>query len=215
MRIIIAECSVTYTGRGETTLPKAVRAILIKADGAISIHADTNGNKPLNYMGARNQHTITVNKTTQTWVFENKKEAIEIEIYNIISETEYILEGAEPGLARAGTEKHLQAWLADHPQIFGEGTKLIGREHPTGAGAVDLFIQKANGTYVAVEVKRTAILNAVDQTTRYVEALNSTGEYGKVEGILAAVTIKPNTMKLAESRNITCVTVPENWATIK
>lgn len=214
MRIIIAECSVTYTGRGETTLPKATRAILIKADGAISIHADTNGNKPLNYMGAGNQHSILRKRGKEVWIFENKKEAIHVQIFTIISDTNHILEGAEPGLSRARTEKHLQAWLAENPQIFGEGSKLIGREYPTGAGPVDLFIQKADGTYAAVEVKRTAMLGAVDQASRYVEALNKAEEYGQVEGIVAAITIKPNTKLLAESRNIECVTIPENWGSL-
>lgn len=211
MQIIIAECSVIYTGRGNTTLPKAVRAILIKADGSVSIHADTNGNKPLNYMGAGNKHTVNKKGKTHYWIFENKKESIHITIYKILSNTEYELEGSEPGLARTGTEKHLQAWLADNVEIFGENTKFIGREYPTGAGAVDLLIQKADGTYVSVEVKRVAILNAVDQATRYVEALNASGEHGKVEGMIAALEIKPNTLKLAESRGIKCLQIPLDW----
>jgi RecB family endonuclease NucS len=39
MRLIVARCSVDYTGR-LTTLPEAVRLIMIKNDGGISIWHD-------------------------------------------------------------------------------------------------------------------------------------------------------------------------------
>ncbi|TMK25347.1 MAG: DUF91 domain-containing protein, partial [Actinobacteria bacterium] len=52
MRLIVARCSVTYTGRGSTHLPEAIRLLMIKADGTFMIWSDGGGSKvkPLNWM---------------------------------------------------------------------------------------------------------------------------------------------------------------------
>jgi RecB family endonuclease NucS len=207
MRIVVAVCEITYEGRGSTHLPKATRAIFIKADGAVSIHQDS-GTKPLNYMGAGNTMNETRRGRQRTWTFTMKKESILIKISKIISDQTVLLEGADPGLSRERTEHHLQAWIANNPECLGDGFTFVAREYPTGAGPVDLLMRDAEGRYVAVEVKRVAMLGAVDQTSRYVEALNSSGELGTVLGMVAALDIRPRTVALAEKRGFTCVVVP-------
>jgi endonuclease len=59
--------------------------------------------------------------------------------------------------------------------------------------------------YWAVEVKRVAGLDAVEQLTRYVEPLNRDPLLAPVGGILAAQTIKPQARMLAEDRRLRCV----------
>ena len=49
MRLVIARCSVDYTGRLTAHLPMANRLILMKADGSV-LHADDRAYKPLNWM---------------------------------------------------------------------------------------------------------------------------------------------------------------------
>jgi endonuclease len=51
VRLIIARCSVDYSGRLTAHLPLATRLILIKADGSLLIHSDA-GTKALNWMPA-------------------------------------------------------------------------------------------------------------------------------------------------------------------
>jgi len=46
MRIVIARCSVQYTGRLDTHLPEATRLIMVKADGCVAVHADGGAYKP-------------------------------------------------------------------------------------------------------------------------------------------------------------------------
>lgn len=212
MRVLIASCSVTYEGRGNTHLPRATRAILIKSDGSVSVHSDIS-NKPLNYMGAGNTLTITRKGRQQVWTFATKKETIEVRIHRLISDTSFMLDGAEPGLARQGTEHHLQAWIAAHPESLGSGWEVLAREYPTGAGAVDILAKDPNGQIVAVEVKRIAMLPSVDQAHRYVEALNQSGQHGLVRGMVAAVDVRPKTRAQAEKRGISWVEVDENWQT--
>jgi RecB family endonuclease NucS len=59
----------------------------------------------------------------------------------------------------------------------------------------------------AVEVKRVAGLEAVEQLTRYVEFLNRDTQLAPVGGVLAAQTIKPQARTLAEDRGLQCVVV--------
>lgn len=47
MRLVIAQCSVDYTGRLSTKMASAKRLILVKADGSVSIHSEF-GFRPLN-----------------------------------------------------------------------------------------------------------------------------------------------------------------------
>src|SRR5919107_166088 len=50
MRLIVARCEVTYTGRLSARLPEALRLLMIKSDGSVMVHADTGGYKPQNWM---------------------------------------------------------------------------------------------------------------------------------------------------------------------
>jgi len=50
MRLIVARCSVDYTGRLTARLPEALRLVIVKADGSVSVHADDRAYKPLNWM---------------------------------------------------------------------------------------------------------------------------------------------------------------------
>ena len=50
MRLIVARCSVEYSGRLSARLPEALRLVILKADGSVLVHADAGGYKPLNWM---------------------------------------------------------------------------------------------------------------------------------------------------------------------
>ena len=43
VRVVIARCTVDYQGRLTAHLPEAVRMIMVKADGCVSVHADGGG----------------------------------------------------------------------------------------------------------------------------------------------------------------------------
>ena len=214
MRIVVASCSVIYTGRGDTKLPQGVRALIIKDDGSISIHNDKS-NKPINYMGKDNVHTESIIDDITVWHFDTRKENLQVHIHELISDTNFELDIDDAGLIRDGTEDQLQAWLADNVWVFGPGCTLVSREYPTGAGPVDILIRDENGTPIAVEVKRIAMLGAVDQANRYVEALRQIEGFENTKGMVAALDIRPNTIKLAERRKIECVTIPSSWRTEK
>jgi RecB family endonuclease NucS len=61
--------------------------------------------------------------------------------------------------------------------------------------------------HVAIEVKRRATVDAVEQLTRYVEFLNRDPLLAPVRGVLAAQQVAPQARVLAEDRGFRVVTV--------
>lgn len=215
MRIVIANCSVVYSGRGDTQMKPAVRAIILKEDGSVSIHQDK-GTKALNYMGAKNVFTEEMGKDFDgnevlLWRFDMRRENLTIHMHDVISDTAFELEGEDEGLIRDGTEDHLQEWLSLNPTALGGDYTLVQREFQTGAGPVDLLVQDKDGSYIAVEVKRVAMLPAVDQVGRYVNAIKEMVGYENVRGLVAALDVRPKTMILAENRGVEHHTIDGNW----
>jgi RecB family endonuclease NucS len=150
VRLVIAKCSVDYVGRLSAHLPLAVRLLMVKADGSVSIHADDRAYKPLNWMSP----PCKLQEAPGVWKVVNKAgEELRITLEEIFQDTSYDL-GVDPGLVKDGVEAHLQELLAAHPETFGEGCTLVRREFMTAIGPVDLLLRDANGKAIAVEVKR-------------------------------------------------------------
>ena len=212
MRLVIARCSVDYVGRLSAHLPSADRLLLIKADGSVSIHADDRAYKPLNWMTppcSLSEAAITSidgeDTGEQLWIVENPKgEQLRITLEKIHQDTSVEL-GQDPGLVKDGVESHLQELLAEHITTLGDGYHLVRREFPTAIGPVDILARDQSGASVAIEVKRRAGIDGVEQLTRYLELLNRDELLSPVRGVLAAQQIKPQARTLAEDRGIRCV----------
>ena len=104
-------------------------------------------------------------------------------------------------------EAHLQELLADQPHWCGEGFRLVRREWATDIGPVDLMCRDEQDGWIAVEIKRVAGIEAVEQLTRYLERIRLDPALGECRGVLAAQVIKPQARVLAESRDIAWVEV--------
>ncbi|MEY2533426.1 MAG: endonuclease, partial [bacterium] len=61
--------------------------------------------------------------------------------------------------------------------------------------------------WIAVEIKRIATIDAVEQLGRYLERIRLDPAMGACRGVLAAQSIRPQARVLAESRGIVCVEV--------
>ena len=206
MRLVIANCTVDYSGRLDAHLSEAVRLIMIKADGCISIHADGGAYKPLNWMNAPNTiHESTDDEDELTWLVTNEKnEKLTIKLHEIISEFSQDM-GIDPGLQKDGVEAHLQELLAANVDKISDGMVLVRREYPTDIGPVDLLCRDSKGEAVAVEIKRRGEIDGVEQLSRYLDYLNRDGNLRPVSGIFAAQEIKPQARVLAEDRGIKCL----------
>jgi RecB family endonuclease NucS len=214
VRLVIARCTVDYAGRLTAHLPSALRLLLVKADGSVSVHADDRAYKPLNWMsppcwlveepGGANGATGQV---ASVWTVRNKAdETLTITLEEIQHDSSHEL-GIDPGLVKDGVEAHLQVLLAQHVETLGAGYSLVRREFPTAIGPVDLMCRDADGGSVAVEIKRRGEIDGVEQLTRYLELLNRDPLLAPVSGVFAAQQIKPQARVLATDRGIRCITL--------
>jgi len=196
MRLLVARCEVLYTGRLTARLPEAVRLLMFKADGSFLVHDDAGGFRPLNWMTPptvveEEAGSIVVRKRAG-----KTEDRLEVRLLEVLSDLTLELD-ATP-LEKDGVERHLQEELAAQPEALGEPLRLVRREWPTDIGPVDLMCRDEAGQWVAVEIKRVATIDAVEQLGRELEACR---------GVLAAQTIKPQARTLAEARGIRCVEV--------
>ena len=216
MRLLVARCSVVYTGRLETRLAEAVRLVMVKADGCVAVHADGGAYKPLNWMNAPN----TLTELDDRWEVRNSKgELMTIHLHEVLSDTRHEL-GTDPGLEKDGVEAHLQELLAAMPGVMEEGLTFVRREHFTALGPVDIICRDPQGRTVVIEVKRRGEIDGVEQLSRYLVDLANDPTLGELRGMFVAQSIKPQARTLAESRGITCVEVdydalrgmkPDDW----
>jgi RecB family endonuclease NucS len=211
MRLIVARCSVNYTGRLTTQLAEAIRLVMIKADGTLMVWSDGGGSsvKPLNWM---TPPTVIDEEGSRIVVrkFAGKTEdRLEIELHEVISDIELAMgtPQADHGLTKDGVESDLQELLADQPHWCGDGFRLVRREWPTDIGPVDLMCRDGEDGWVAVEIKRVAGIDAVEQLARYLERIRLDPEFADCRGVLAAQHIKPQARVLAAARGIDWVEV--------
>jgi endonuclease len=204
--LIVARCEVAYTGRLQALLPEALRLIMVKSDGSVMVHADTGGYKPQNWMTPptvieEEDGSIVVRKRAGA-----SEDRLDIRIVEMVSDVMHDM-GEAAALEKDGVEADIQELLADAPQWCGEGFRLVRREWPTDIGPVDLMCRDPEDEWIAVEIKRIATIDAVEQLTRYLERIRLDPALGACRGVLAAQTIKPQARVLAQSRGIDCVEV--------
>lgn len=213
MRVVIASCSVDYSGRLDAHLPRATRLIMVKADGSVLIHSDGGSYKPLNWMSPPTRLAVSEpddeaveDGVAEVWQVTAAKsdDRLVIRLYEVVSDTSVDL-GVDPGLTKDGVEAHLQELLADQIDVLGPGYRTVRREFPTAIGPVDLMVKDERGTSVAIEVKRVGGIDGVEQLTRYLDLLNRDPLLAPVRGVFAAQSIKPQARVLAQDRGIRCV----------
>jgi RecB family endonuclease NucS len=206
MRLVVARCEVSYTGRLSAYLPESTRLLIFKDDGSVLVHADAGGYKPLNWMTPptvveEDPGAIVVRKRAG-----RTEDRLEIRLVEVLSDVKHDM-GEAAALEKDGVERDLQLELAAQPQALGEDLRLVRREWPTDIGPVDLMCKDEDGQWVAVEIKRIATMEAVEQLTRYLERIRLDPAMSGCRGILAAQKLRPQAATLAEARGILAVEV--------
>jgi RecB family endonuclease NucS len=179
---------------------------MLKDDGSVMVHADSGGFKPQNWMTPptvieEEPGLLVVRKRAG-----RSEDRLEIRLIEVLSDVEHDM-GEAAALEKDGVEAHLQVELAGRPEALADGLRLVRREWPTDVGPVDLMCRDADDGWVAVEIKRVATIEAVEQLTRYLDFIRRDPAKAGCRGILAAQTVKPQALTLAESRGFDCVEV--------
>jgi len=206
VRLLVARCEVDYTGRLSAHLPASTRLLIFKSDGSVLVHADAGGYKPLNWMTPptvveEHDSVLVVRKRAG-----RSEDRLEIRLLEVLADVEHEM-GEAAALEKDGVERDLQEALAARPEALAPGLRLERREWPTDVGPVDLMCRDAHGAWIAVEVKRVATIDAVEQLVRYLERIKLDPARAGCDGILAAPVIKPQAATLAAARGLRCVEV--------
>ena len=196
MHIIQADCTVEYKGRGHTFLERGVRLILVKDDGSVAIHQDK-GMKPLNYMSKSTEIETWIDPATgrQQFYVASKTESLDIDVYELIYE-HFLDFPDEHDLTRYGTEKQLQAWLANDDNLkdtVGPDIDFVTREYQTGKGPVDILGRdNIDNQACLIEVKRYAKKNDSFQLVRYKTSLEELRDEAREtgDGIVRTTAVK-------------------------
>ena len=152
MRVLVARCSIGYSGRLTTRLASGDRIVIFKDDGSVCVHGPK-GFKPINYMSGP-----TVLEETAGLITIRRPatgETLMIEIEEVIADSTHALED-NASLEREGRELELHALLERSPDLIEEGLEVLEREHITDVGPVDFICKDTEGRIVLVEVKRVA-----------------------------------------------------------
>ncbi|HEX2411588.1 MAG TPA: endonuclease NucS [Solirubrobacteraceae bacterium] len=205
MRLIVARCSVEYSGRLSARLPENLRLVMLKADGSVLVHADAGGYKPLNWM---TPPTVVDEEDGRIVVRKLKGEdRLDIELVEVLSDVTHAMDFDAAQLEKDGVEADLQVLLAEAPSWCGEGFRLVRREWPTDIGPVDLMCRDDDDGWIAVEIKRVGTIDAVEQLCRYLERIRLDPAMAGCRGVLAAQVVKPQARVLAEARGLAWVEV--------
>ena len=202
MRVLVARCSIGYSGRLTTRLASGDRIIIFKDDGSVCVHGPK-GFKPINYMSGPTAMTeedglITVRRP-------ETGEVLMIEVEQVIADNTHGLED-NAVLEREGRELELHALLERAPDLIEDGLEILERERATDVGPVDFLAKDSEGRIVLVEVKRVkAVVAAVEQVVRYREHIEKDAAYAGARAIVLAPEFAPQARKLAERRNVECI----------
>ena len=204
MRVLVARCSIGYSGRLTTRLASGDRIVIFKDDGSVCVHGPK-GFKPINYMSGP-----TVLEETAGLITIRRPatgETLMIEIEEIIADSTHALED-NASLEREGRELELHALLERSPDLIEEGIEVLEREHITDVGPVDFICKDTEGRIVLVEVKRVkAVAAAIEQVVRYREHVEKDATLAGARAIVLAPEFAPQARNLAERRNVECVTL--------
>ena len=211
MRLMVARCTIDYTGRLTTHLGEATRLLMTKADGTFMVWSDYGGQavKPLNWMTP----PTTIEESPQRIVVRKfagaSEDRLVITLHEVVSDQDLAMGSpdADHALAKDGVEADLQKLLAEAPHWCGEGFRLVRREWPTDIGPVDLMCRDSAEGWIAVEIKRVAGIEAVEQLARYLERIRLDPAFADCRGVLAAQQVRPQARVLAGARGIDWVEV--------
>jgi RecB family endonuclease NucS len=212
----------------------APRLLLVKADGSVSVHADGGAYKPLNWMSppctlAEQPGRWTVSNRAGEQLIIEIDEVLHDSRHELGVDPGLVKDGVEAHL-QALLAEHVttlgKGWTLvrrEFPTAIGpvdlmcrdaDGVSVVEDVPVTveikGRGEVggSRYTEPAGSVrprHWAVEIKRKATIDAVEQLTRYLELLNRDLLLAPVGGVLAAQSIALQARTLAEDRGIRCV----------
>ncbi len=171
--VLVASCSVSYSGRTGSQLGEGERLVLVKRDGCVLVHRALDY-KPINWQpsGCIIQASIDGDHLALKAVRPNPLETLILTIdrvhflgtFSLRDEAEFYLHATEDDMQRA---------IILQPDIIEPGLTIIDFEKKVLPGFVDVYASDVEGNTVVIEIKRdSAGIPAVKQLAEYLKYLS-------------------------------------------
>src|SRR5215831_7157818 len=154
MVVIIAECSVSYSGRTGSDLGLGMRLVILKEDGCALVHR-WKDYQPVNWQpaGCVFQTRIENDQLIVRAVRPSPLETLTLTVSRVDFLGTFELEDHAEFLLHSSEEEMQRAILVD-PSIIEEGLQIVDFEKKVAQGFVDIYGVDVNGNTVVIEIKK-------------------------------------------------------------
>ena len=170
MIVIIASCSVAYSGRTGSDLGEGERLVLMKEDGCVLIHRRKDY-QPVNWQpaGCVFQSRIENERLLIKAVRPSPLESLTISVSRVALLATFGLRDEATFLLHSSEEEMQKAIISD-PELIERGLKIMDFEKKVVPGFVDVYAVDSNGNTVVIEIKKDpAGSAAIKQLTEYLK----------------------------------------------
>ncbi len=202
MVAIVANCTVSYSGRTGSDMGEGERLVVLKGDGCVLVHRGRDY-QPVNWQpaGCVFQTRLESGHLILKAVRPSPLETLTIEMgrvgflaaFHLKDEAEFILHSSE--------EEMQKAILAE-PGLIEKGLRVIDFEKKVAPGFVDVYGTDSQGNTVVIEIKKDpAGAAAVKQLVEYLKYL-SPAEGKKLRPIIVAPSLAKGVLPMVEKMRI-------------
>ena len=170
--VLVASCTVNYSGRTGSKLGEGERLVVLKQDGCVLVHR-ARDYKPVNWQpsGCIIHASLDEDRLVVRVVRPSPAESLLITIrrlqflgsFDLRDEAEFLLHA---------TEGDMQKAIILEPNVIEEGLQIMDFEKKVVPGFVDVYAIDAGGNTVVIEIKKDpAGLPAIKQLVEYLKYL--------------------------------------------
>src|SRR5437660_7545553 len=202
MVAVVADCTISYSGRTGSDIGEGERLIVLKGDGCVLVHRGRDY-QPVNWQpsGCVFQTRIEGGRLLVKAVRPSPLETLTIEMdrieflstFNLKDEAEFILHSREEDMQKA---------ILAEPDLIEQGLRVIDFEKRVAPGFVDVYGIDSRGNTVVIERKKhPAGAAAVKQLVEYLKYL-SPAEGKRLRPIIVAPSLAKGVLPMVEKMKI-------------
>lgn len=170
MVVVVALCTVNYSGRSGSRLGEGERMIVLKEDGCVLIHRSRDY-RPVNWQpsGSLIQAKIQDGHLLLRAVRPDPIESLSVLASRVQLLVSFRLQD-NADFVLGGSEQDMQDAILSEPDIIEEGLQVMDFEKKVEPGFVDVYAVDSMGNTVVIEIKKDpASIAAVRQLSEYLK----------------------------------------------
>jgi len=202
MVAMVANCTVSYSGRTGSDMGEGERLVILKGDGCVLVHRGRDY-QPVNWQpsGCVFQTRIERGRLVVKAVRPSPLETLTIEMDRIEFLSAFRLRDDAQFILHSSEEEMQKAILAE-PDLIEQGLRVIDFEKKVAPGFVDVYGIDSQGNTVVIEIKKgPAGAAAVKQLVEYLKYLSPT-EGKKLRPIIVAPSLAKGVLPRVEKMKI-------------